>query len=112
MRLAHIAKHLFGPDHSCSDQTAKMSNPSLNSTSAPSKHSTHRKGTPPFSPLPGSSFEFQMTYSDVPVGTATSCPSSSGLGITWPGAGATANLPYTATVCGGGVVHVSRVFAG
>lgn len=61
---------------------------------------------------PGASFEFQMTYSNVPVGTATSCPSSSGLGITWPSAGATASLPYTATVCGGGVVHVSRVFAG
>ena len=41
-----ITKRVFRPDRSCSEQTVKTSNPSLNSTSAPSKHSTHRKGTP------------------------------------------------------------------
>lgn len=60
---------------------------------------------------PGASASFQLTYSNVPVGNQTSCPSSSGLGVSWPGARAWASLPYAATVCGGGVVHVSHVYA-
>ena len=36
------AEHLFGPERFRVEQTAKTSNPSLSSTSAPPKHSTHR----------------------------------------------------------------------
>lgn len=60
---------------------------------------------------PGGAFEFQLSYSNVPVGSETSCPSSGGLGVAWPGARATANLPYAATVCGNGALRVSRVYA-
>jgi hypothetical protein len=60
--LAHIAKHLISQDCSCSEQTAKTSNPSLNSTNAPSKHSTHRKGTPPFSAFSGTALELVWSY--------------------------------------------------
>ena len=70
MCFAHIAKHLFGPGRFCSEQTAKTSNPSLNSTSAPTKHSSHRKGTLPFSPLPGSSFELVWSYGNADIGDA------------------------------------------
>ena len=61
---------------------------------------------------PGAAFSFQIVYSNVPVGSATSCPSSNGLQVAWPGAKAVASLPYVATVCGGGMLHVSRVYAG
>ncbi|MCX6512598.1 MAG: DUF4232 domain-containing protein [Actinobacteria bacterium] len=60
---------------------------------------------------PGKSFRFQFQYSNVPMGSA-SCPSSSGLLVTWPGANASASLPYSATVCGGGLIRVSHIYAG
>ena len=44
--LAHIVKRLLRPDRSCFKLTAQTSDLSLSSTSAPSKHSAHSKGTP------------------------------------------------------------------
>jgi len=61
---------------------------------------------------PGKSFRFQFQYSNVPMGNAQTCPSSTGLLVTWPGANASASMPYSATVCGGGLIRVSHLYAG
>jgi hypothetical protein len=60
---------------------------------------------------PGQSTYFNIGYSDVPVGTETTCPSSASLEVTPPNA--TDHLVIAATMepCGGGTLVVSPVFA-
>ncbi len=72
MVFDRIAERLFGLHRSCSEQPAKKmnpGNPSPSSTSAPSKRSTHRKGTPSLfaasstgSPPAASAFTFVWPY--------------------------------------------------
>jgi Protein of unknown function (DUF4232) len=59
----------------------------------------------------GQSVDFNLGFSDVPVGTETSCPTASSMDVTPPNA--TDHLVVTATLapCGGGTVVVSPVFA-
>jgi Protein of unknown function (DUF4232) len=59
----------------------------------------------------GQSVDFNLGYSDVPVGTETSCPTASSMEVTPPNA--TDHLVVLATLapCGGGTVVVSPVFA-
>jgi hypothetical protein len=59
----------------------------------------------------GQSAFFNIGYSDVPVGGETSCPTSTALEVTPPGA--TDHLGVTAalTACGHGTLVVSPVFA-
>ncbi len=59
----------------------------------------------------GQSVDFNLGYSDVPVGNQTSCPPASSMEITPPNA--TDHLIVTADLapCGGGTVVVSPVFA-
>ena len=53
---------------------------------------------------------FSLSYSDVPVGTETSCPTSISAQITPPGNYQSATLPLQMDPCGGGTVHVSPVY--
>jgi hypothetical protein len=59
----------------------------------------------------GQSADFNLGYSDVPVGNETSCPAATSMEITPPNA--TDHLIVTASLapCGGGTVVVSPVFA-
>ncbi len=60
---------------------------------------------------PGGSVEFNVGYSDVPVGNETSCPSSKSIEITPPNAYDHLVTAATLAPCGGGTVGVSPVFS-
>ena len=78
-----------------------------------------RKGTYSFTAMspttvsvaPGGSVYFNIGYSDVPVGTETSCPSSAKLEITPPNAFDHLVVAATLSPCDGGSMTVSPVFA-
>ena len=59
---------------------------------------------------PQSSAGFYLSYEDVPVGTETSCPTSSQAEITPPNAFDHAVVALQIAPCGGGTVHVSPVY--
>ena len=59
---------------------------------------------------PGQSAYFNIGYSDVPVGTETSCPTSSSLEVTPPNAFDHLVLAAALGPCGGGTLVVSPVF--
>jgi hypothetical protein len=91
----------------------------LGSTGAALPTTVVRKGNYSFTSMapttvtlaPGQSTYFNIGYSDVPVGSETSCPSSASLEVTPPNA--TDHLVIAATMapCGGGTMVVSPVFA-
>jgi hypothetical protein len=58
----------------------------------------------------GQSAYFNIGYSDVPVGTEQSCPSSSSLEVTPPDATDHLVVPAVLSPCGGGTLVVSPVF--
>ncbi|MHB8219063.1 MAG: DUF4232 domain-containing protein [Acidimicrobiales bacterium] len=60
---------------------------------------------------PGQAVAFDFIYSDVPVGTETSCPASTKAEITPPNDYSHAVVTAPITACGGGTVYVSPVFA-
>jgi len=61
---------------------------------------------------PGQTAYFNLGYSDVTVGTETSCPAASQVEITPPNDMSYVVVPVTSLdACGGGTVHVSPVFA-
>jgi len=67
----------------------------------------------PVSMAPSSSAQFAYQFSDVPVGSETSCPTSEMATVTMPGA--TAASPTFALAvgpCGNGTIRVSPVYAG
>jgi hypothetical protein len=88
-----------------------------NGSALPTK--VERKGTYSFTSMApttvtltsGQSAEFNIGYSDVPVGNESSCPTASSMEVTPPNA--TDHLVVTAMLapCGGGTVVVSPVFA-
>ncbi len=59
---------------------------------------------------PGGSAFFNIGYSDVPVGSETSCPSSTTLEVTPPNAYDHLVVAATLAPCGGGTMVVSPVF--
>jgi hypothetical protein len=59
----------------------------------------------------GQSVYFNIGYSDVPVGSETSCPTSASLEVTPPNATDQLVLAATLAPCGGGSMTVSPVFA-
>jgi Protein of unknown function (DUF4232) len=59
----------------------------------------------------GQSADFNVGYSDVPVGNETTCPSSASLEITPPNALDHLSVTATLAPCGGGTLVVSPVFA-
>jgi hypothetical protein len=68
-----------------------------------------------FAPSPvmlgaGATANFNLAYSDVPVGTEASCPAVAQIQITPPHASDHDTVPVQWTVCGGGTVTVSPVF--
>ncbi|HUY40368.1 MAG TPA: DUF4232 domain-containing protein [Candidatus Dormibacteraeota bacterium] len=54
---------------------------------------------------------FSLSYSDVPVGTETTCPTSTNALITPPGDFVPATVALAVAPCGGGTIHVSPVYA-
>jgi Protein of unknown function (DUF4232) len=60
----------------------------------------------------GASASFGLSYSDVPVGNETSCPTSANAEITPPGNTSSVTVALAIAPCGGGTVHVSPVYAG
>ena len=65
----------------------------------------------PVSVAPSSTAEFAYQYSDVPVGSETSCPTSEMASVTMPGA-TTASPTFALAIgpCGNGTVRVSPVY--
>jgi len=65
-----------------------------------------------FSLAPSASAQFVYQYSDVPVGTQTSCPSSETADVTMPGA-STASPTFQLAIapCANGTIRVSPVYA-
>jgi Protein of unknown function (DUF4232) len=61
---------------------------------------------------PGKVASFGLVYSDVPVGTQTSCPTSAKSEITPPNDTAFAVIALAISPCNGGTVHVSPVYLG
>lgn len=59
---------------------------------------------------PGTAVYFNIGYSDVPVGSETSCPTSASLEITPPNDVDHLEVPATLSACGGGTLTVSPVF--
>ncbi len=59
-----------------------------------------------------STAQFAYQYSDVPVGSETSCPTSESASVTMPGA-TTASPTFQLAIgpCGNGTIHVSPVYA-
>jgi hypothetical protein len=55
---------------------------------------------------------FSFSYSDVPVGNETSCPTSTSALVTPPGDFTSATVALAIAPCGGGTIHVSPVYAG
>ncbi len=66
-----------------------------------------------FSLTPSSTAQFAYQFSDVPVGSETSCPSSESATVTMPGA-TTASPSFQLAIgpCGNGTIKVSPVYAG
>jgi hypothetical protein len=62
---------------------------------------------------PNSSAQFAYQFSDVPVGSETSCPSSESASVTMPGA-TTASPSFQLAIgpCSNGTIRVSPVYAG
>jgi hypothetical protein len=62
---------------------------------------------------PGSTAQFAYQYSDVPVGSETSCPTSESASVTLPGS-TTASPSFQLAIgpCGNGTIRVSPVYAG
>ena len=60
---------------------------------------------------PGQSAVFNIGYSDVPVGSETSCPTSASLEVTPPNAYDDLVIAAALAPCGGGSMTVSPVFA-
>jgi hypothetical protein len=58
----------------------------------------------------GATVYFNMAYSDVPTGTATSCPTATQIEVTPPNAVDHDVVPVQLVVCGGGMLTVSPVF--
>ena len=58
----------------------------------------------------GQSVYFNMGYSDVPTGSATSCPASANLVITPPNAYTSMTIPAQLAPCDNGTIVVSPVF--
>ena len=54
---------------------------------------------------------FSLSYSDVPVGTESTCPTSTNALVTPPGSLTSATVPLAIAPCGGGTIHVSPVYA-
>ncbi|HWE69987.1 MAG TPA: DUF4232 domain-containing protein [Acidimicrobiales bacterium] len=77
-----------------------------------------RKGNYPFTAMapitvtlaPGQSAYFNMGYSDVPTGSATSCPAAANLVITPPNSYTSLTIPAQLTPCNNGTITVSPVF--
>jgi Protein of unknown function (DUF4232) len=66
-----------------------------------------------FSVAPSATAQFAYQFSDVPVGSETSCPTSESASITMPGATtASPNFQLAIGPCGNGTVRVSPVYAG
>ncbi len=65
-----------------------------------------------FSVAPSSSAQFAYQFSDVPVGSETSCPTSESADVTMPGA-TTASPTFQLAIapCGSGTIRVSPVYA-
>jgi hypothetical protein len=59
---------------------------------------------------PGQSAYFNMGYSDVPTGSATSCPAAANLVITPPNSYTSMTIPAQLTPCNNGTITVSPVF--
>ncbi len=66
-----------------------------------------------FSVAPSSTAQFAYQFSDVPVGSETSCPTSESASVTMPGA-TTASPAFQLAIdpCGNGTIRVSPVYAG
>ncbi len=61
---------------------------------------------------PSAQAEFTYQYSDVPSGSETSCPSSTMVSVTTPGAPSeTAHFPLMLAPCEGGTIRVSPMYA-
>jgi len=60
---------------------------------------------------PQQSAAFSLSFEDVPVGTETTCPTSSMMEITPPNDTAHAVVNVQIDACGGGTIHVSPVYA-
>jgi Protein of unknown function (DUF4232) len=62
---------------------------------------------------PNSSAQFAYQYSDVPVGSETSCPTSESASVTMPGS-TTSSPSFQLAIgpCGNGTIKVSPVYAG
>ena len=58
----------------------------------------------------GATAYFNMGYSDVPTGTETSCPTTTGLKATPPNTSTPLQVTAQFVVCNGGTVNVSPVF--
>jgi len=65
----------------------------------------------PVSLAPQQTAAFSFSYSDVPVGNQTSCPTSARSEITPPNDTAYAVVPLSIAPCGEGTIHVSPVYA-
>lgn len=65
----------------------------------------------PVSLAPQQSAAFGFSYSDVPVGNQTSCPTSAQAEVTPPNDTAYAVIPMQIAPCGNGTLHVSPVYA-
>jgi hypothetical protein len=53
-----------------------------------------------------------ITYSDVPVGSETTCPSGTAIRMRPPGASGWLTIKVPTTACGHGTLHESPVLAG
>jgi len=60
---------------------------------------------------PGGHAAFSLSYSDVPVGNETSCPSSAKAQVTPPNDFGHLVVTMQTDACGGGTIHVSPVYA-
>jgi hypothetical protein len=60
---------------------------------------------------PGQTAYFNIGYSDVPVGSETSCPTSGSMLVTPPNAFDHLTVSATLAPCGGGSLTVSPVFS-
>jgi hypothetical protein len=77
-------------------------------------HLSPAANSPPsaVSVAPAGTAQFAFEYSDVPVGSETSCPSSAQAQATAPGASvASPNFALVADPCGNGTLKVSPVYA-
>lgn len=66
-------------------------------------------GSSPILLAPGAASPFGLAWSDVPVGTETTCPTSATLGITPPSTTTALSLALEISPCGGGTVNVGAL---